>query len=97
MGGALGLPVMLSIGVFSLDSPVAGRPGESERFSFSTYRERGSALTVLVDGHRASLRTDDPYIPLPVAIGWRGSGRLELTPEAFLLVDGQGSADPAAS
>ncbi len=69
----------------------------SERFSFSTYRERVGPLTVLVDGYVASLHEEDPYVPVPVAIGWSGKGALHFTPESFALVDGSGRAYPAAS
>lgn len=97
MNSGAGLFLPLSILALALDSLPADRPSPSERFSFSTYRERAGALTVLVDGFPASLRADDPYIPLPVAVGWAGPGKLEITPEAFLLVDGEGRAYPAAS
>ncbi len=97
MSDGFGLCLLASILAVSLDSPPADRPRPSERYSFSTYRERAGALTALVDGYPASLRAGDPYIPLPVAVGWSGPERLELTPESFRLVDGEGRAYPAAS
>lgn len=76
----------------------SGEPRTSQRYAFSTFRERGDRVDVLVDGYPATLHAGDAYLPLPVAVALVKGGRsLRLTPESFTLVDAQGHAVPAAS
>lgn len=69
----------------------------SDRFSFSTYKEETNAYVALVDGYPASLRADQAYLPVPIALGLRGGiPRLVLTSESFELIDSRGKVYPLA-
>jgi hypothetical protein len=91
-----GFPILLLL-VLAAKTGWAGGERTSERFSFSTYRERAGGLTVLVDGYPASFHEQDAYIAVPIAIGWTGTRPIQFTPESFLLVDASGRAYPTAS
>ena len=70
----------------------------SERYAYSTYRERVDAIDLLVDGYPASLHPHDAYIPVPIAVARVGVGAsVPLTPESFRLLDAKGNAVPAAT
>ncbi len=89
------VPVLVGTVVLALG---AASPTPSEGYAYSTYREMGDRLTVLVDSYPASLHDRDAYIPLAVAIGLTGSGKsVRLTPESFKLVDRNGTIYQAAS
>jgi len=72
--------------------------GVSERYAFETYRERADRVTLLVDSYLASLRADEAYIPLHVAIGLvRGGPGVTVSRESFTLIDAAGNRVPAAA
>ncbi len=95
MNGLRLVPVLLGTVVLALG---ATSPTTSEGYAYSTYRETGDRLTVLVDSYPASLHDQDAFIPLLVAVGLTGSGKsVLLTPESFKLVDRNGTIYEAAS
>ncbi len=72
-------------------------PAVSERYAYQTYRERVGPVTVLVDSYPASLREDDAYFPLHVAIGLKGGAPdVTVTRETFTVIDARGNRVPAA-
>jgi len=95
MKGLRLVPVVVGAAVLALG---AAGPTTSEDYAYSTYRELGDRLTVLVDSYAAALHDDDPYIPLSVAVGLSGPGKSVLvTPESFTLLDQDGRAHNPAS
>jgi hypothetical protein len=95
MKGLRLVPLVVGAAVLALG---AAGPTTSEDYAYSTYRELGDRLTVLVDGYPAALHDDDAYIPLSVAVGLSGPGRsVVVTPESFTLLDRDGTAHAPAS
>ena len=75
----------------------AADPRTSDRFSYSTYKEETDSYVALVDGYPASLRANQAYVPVPIALGLRGGiPRLKLTTESFELIDARGNVYPLA-
>jgi len=91
--------VFVTLALFAAGPTLAEVPAKtSSKFAATTYRERVGPITVLVDGFHASLHDDDPYIPVPVAIGLESRGlTISLTPESFTLIDREGNSYPAAT
>lgn len=80
-----------------LTSAASSAPGESERLSFATYRERARGITLLVDAYPASLHARDPFVPIPIALGSEGAREpIRITLESFELIDGRGNASAPA-
>jgi hypothetical protein len=46
----------------------------SEKLGLNTYADREGRLSLVVDSYTASLRGDEPYVPIRVAIGLVGKG-----------------------
>ncbi len=89
------VPFVLGAAVLAVG---AAGPTTSEDYAYSTYREVGDRLTVLVDSYAASLHDQDAYIPIVVAVGLSGPGKsVVVTPESFTLLDRSGKAYPAAT
>jgi hypothetical protein len=83
-----------------LAAPLAtgGSPKPSETFAYATYWEKRDDITVLVDTLTPSFRDDQPFIPIPVAIGFQAYGEeITITRESFFLIDKSGTLYGAAS
>jgi hypothetical protein len=82
-----------------LAAPLSGgSPKPSETFAYATYWEKRNDISVLVDTLTPSFRDDQPFIPIPVAIGFQAYGEeLTITRESFFLIDKSGTLYGAAS
>lgn len=91
-------PFLMAVGLVVLSAGAAfAERGVSERYAFETYRERVDGITVLVDSYTASLRANDAYVPLHVAVGLRsGAPTFTVSRESFTLIDAKGNRVPAA-
>ncbi len=69
----------------------------SEKYALTTYREKASNVTVLVDSFPASLHHGDEFVPVTVAVGLSAGGNVTVTPESFQLFDRSGNVYPAVS
>ncbi len=71
-------------------------PSTSHRTGASTFREEDRGLSVFADGYPASSRTEESYVPVPVAIAlMRNGASVAFTLESFTLADAQGNRVPA--
>jgi hypothetical protein len=70
----------------------------SDTYAYATYWEKRDDITVLLDSLTASFRGDQPFIPIPVAIGFQAYGEeYTITRESFYLIDHSGTLYGAAS
>jgi len=84
------------LGAAVLTCGAGGSPTTSDRYAYSTYRERADRITILVDSYPAALHGEDRYIPLVVAIGLNDRREpVTVTPESFTLLDSRGSPSPS--
>ena len=60
--------MLVSTVLMAVAVAMAAPPKTSERYAFSTFREQAGRVSVFVDGYPASQRTEDPYVPIPIAI-----------------------------
>lgn len=83
-----------------LAGPALAAPETSFRFSDSSWLQDDDAFLVIADGFPASLRANQAYIPVPVAVGRRARGELpagiRFTTESFRLIAPDGTQYPVA-
>jgi len=87
------------IGVALASAPlIAVETGVSEKLGLNTYADREGRLSLVVDSYTASLRGDESYVPIRVAIGLVGKGKaVHFDVESFTLTDRNGNEVPLAS
>ena len=96
------IPVLLmtaaALTAVATAAAATGHPKTSERYAYSTFRERTDRVVIFVDGYPASLHPKDGYIPVPVAVAVYAGGRsIPVSPETFTLLDSAGHEVHAAS
>ncbi|MFQ5702724.1 MAG: hypothetical protein ACE5HT_01745 [Gemmatimonadales bacterium] len=63
--------------------------GLSYKISTYAYAEYGDDVTVIVGTRAARHRADALYMPVEIAVAYRGSGGIRITRESFTLLDEQ--------
>jgi hypothetical protein len=88
------LPALLSVTVFAV---VLAAPSTSYRNDHFTFREQAAGLSVFASAFPATLGSNDPYVPVQVAVAlMRNGASVAFTSESFTLTDAKGNRVPAA-
>lgn len=83
---------------FAAGPLLAVETGVSAKLGLSTYADREGRLSVVVDSYAASLREDEPYVPIRIALGLIDKGKaVGFDSESFILIDRKGNEVPLAS
>jgi len=89
---------LTTVALLAVPSSAGASPKTSETYAYATFWEKRDDMTVLVDTLTPSFRDDQPFIPIPVAIGFQAYGEeYTFTRESFFLIDGSGTLYGAAS
>jgi hypothetical protein len=91
------LTTAAAIAVLGFGLEAASDESTSEKYALTTYRERVSNVTVLVDSFPASMHDGGAFVPVTVAVGLVAGGNVTVTPESFQLFDRSGNVYPAVS
>ncbi len=68
----------------------------SHKLSTYAYAGYGDEITVITGARAARHRDSAPYMPVEIAVAYRGTGALRLTRESFALIDERGDRYRAA-
>ena len=90
------LTTAAAIAVLGFGLEAASDESTSEKYALTTYREKVSNITVLVDSFPASMHDGEAFVPVTVAVGLSARGNVTVTPESFHLFDRAGNVYPAA-
>lgn len=78
-------------------APRAVASTTSPRLGPTTYAVRKGGVSLVIDGYVASLRDEEAYVPIQIALGQAGAGRaIHLGVESFTLTDHNGNPVPLA-
>jgi len=91
------LATAVAVAVLGFGLEAATDESTSEKYALTTFREKVSNVTVLVDGFAASMHHGDDFVPLTVVVGLTAGGNVTVTPESFQLFDRSGNVYPAVS